>query len=294
MPRPRLLLTNDDGIDSVGLHVLAKAMTAIGDVTVVAPDREYSGAGASIGALHTADPLAKKVEVDGMGGPGFEGVWTVEGPPALCVFFARMGAFGGVPDLIVSGINPGANVGRAVYHSGTVGACLTGRNGGVPGIAVSQDFAASDDDVFSPASGLSVEERKAAYEAVVGKQLWSSAATVAVAVVEGMLSELPRDPVGVFNLNVPNLPVDQMKGWCWTDVGRTPNRAVQRAKLQPAGSPDTYRVEMEWGEAVEQPASTDTRAMLDDVVSLTWLSPMLAEAIPSPHIETQVGKVLGH
>ena len=64
--------------------------------------------------------------------PGSNNVWAVNGPPALCIMFARMGAFPVQPDLIVSGINPGANVGRSVYHSGTVGACLTGRNGGVP------------------------------------------------------------------------------------------------------------------------------------------------------------------
>ena len=62
-----------------------------------------------------------------------------ERPPALCVMFARMGAFGPPFDLVVSGINPGANVGRSVYHSGTVGAALTARSGGISGVAVSQD-----------------------------------------------------------------------------------------------------------------------------------------------------------
>ena len=62
----------------------------------------------------------------------------MSGPPALCVMFARLGAFGEPFDLVVSGINPGANVGRAVYHSGTVGAALTARNGNISGVAISQ------------------------------------------------------------------------------------------------------------------------------------------------------------
>ena len=78
------------------------------------------------------DPQVHQVSFDGIAD-----AWAVSGAPALCVMFARLGAFGPV-DVVVSGINPGANVGRSVYHSGTVGAVLTGRNGGIPGLAVSQ------------------------------------------------------------------------------------------------------------------------------------------------------------
>ena len=123
----RILVTNDDGIDSVGLHLLARAMTKHGDVTVVAPDSEYSGASAAFGALHLIKPEVHKVHLEGV-----ERVFTVSGPPALCVFLARLGVFGEAPELVVAGINPGANVGRSVYHSGTIGAALTGRNGGIP------------------------------------------------------------------------------------------------------------------------------------------------------------------
>ena len=129
----RILVTNDDGIDSVGLHVLARAMTAHGDVIVVAPDREYSGAGAALGALHLLQPEVQRRTIDGV-----PEAWAVNGAPALCVFFARLGVFGEKFDLVVSGINPGANVGRSVYHSGTVGAALTARLGGINAIAVSQ------------------------------------------------------------------------------------------------------------------------------------------------------------
>ena len=112
----RILVTNDDGIDSEGLHVLARAMAEHGDVTIVAPDDEYSGASAALGALHRIHPEVHQMRVEGVA----EG-WAVSGPPALCVMFARLGAFGPPFDLVVAGINPGVNVGRSVYHSGTVG-----------------------------------------------------------------------------------------------------------------------------------------------------------------------------
>ena len=128
----RILVTNDDGIESEGLHVLARALKGHGEVLVVAPDSEYSGAGAAIGPLHLSEPEVRSVDIDGI-----DAAWSVSGPPALCVMFARLGLFGDV-DLVVSGINPGANVGRSVYHSGTVGAALTARHTNIPSLAVSQ------------------------------------------------------------------------------------------------------------------------------------------------------------
>ena len=116
----RILVTNDDGIASTGLHVLARTMRQHGDVVVVAPEVEHSGAGAGVGPLHLIKPQARQTTIDGV-----EEAWCVNGSPALCTMFARFGVFGPI-DLVVSGINPGANVGRAVYHSGTVGAALDG------------------------------------------------------------------------------------------------------------------------------------------------------------------------
>nr|MDQ2754235.1 5'/3'-nucleotidase SurE [Actinomycetota bacterium] len=129
----RILVTNDDGIDSEGLHVLAQAMATLGEVIVVAPDREYSGASAALGPLHLLTPIVRPASVTGSAE-----AWTLDGPPALCVMFATLGAFGTVPDLVVAGINPGENTGRAVYHSGTVGAAVTARTRGVSAVAVSQ------------------------------------------------------------------------------------------------------------------------------------------------------------
>jgi len=124
----RILVTNDDGIDSLGLHALANAMRPFGDVTVVAPASEYSGAGASLGTLTFEEPIARRCDVEALAGLP---TWSITGPPALCVMYAQLGSFGEEAfDLIVSGINPGQNVGWSVYHSGTIGACLTGRNRG--------------------------------------------------------------------------------------------------------------------------------------------------------------------
>lgn len=274
--RPNILVTNDDGIDSVGLLTLARALTPLGRVVIVAPDGEYSGAGASIGPLHLRDPVIEERRIDGV-----DGAWTVDGPPALCVFYARLGAFGFMPDIIVSGINPGANLGRAVYHSGTVGAVLTGRNGNIPGVAVSQHFAEPRDDS---------DEARADYDERVSRQLWEPAAEIAVTVTAGLLAAVEAgtlDDIGVVNLNVPNLPIDQIKGWRWTEVGRTPPWAMTEARLIPRTDrrSGTYRVETGWGETYEQPPGTDTAAILDDHISITMLSRIEAIEVDVPPIE---------
>lgn len=270
----RILVTNDDGIDSVGLHILARAMQPFGDVLIVAPDEEYSGAGAAIGAIWMMTPEVHTGHVEGI-----ETAWAVSGPPALCVMFARLGAFGPPPDLIVSGINPGANVGRSVYHSGTVGAAVTGRNGGISGVAVSQAV-----------TGFGVEGQ--GWEEALVNQKWDTAATVAANVVETLVAEPPAES-GVLNINVPNLDVAEIKGYRWTEVGHGPPRAMSTAKLEPKpGHADSFRVKMDWGDATEPPPNSDTAAVLADEVSLTWLSRVTAEQRPSPAIDAGLERLL--
>lgn len=249
-----ILVTNDDGIDSIGLHVLARAMETFGDVVVVAPDSEYSGASAALGALHLMRPEVHRGAIDEFRGE----VHVVNGPPALCTMFGRMGLFGGRPDLVVSGINPGANVGRAVYHSGTVGAAVTARSGGISGVAVSQSV---PDEVDGQGD-----------ESTLGSQLWSSAATVAVDVVRHVIDHPPAIP-SVLNVNVPNLPVDQIKGWRWADVGLVPPRTITSAVLEPRpGHDGASRVALSWGDPVELPENEDGGAVVRGYVALTWLS----------------------
>lgn len=187
----RVLVTNDDGVSSVGLHALARALVDAGlDVVVAAPDREQSGTSASIGQVNIDRPIdAKPVDL-----PGLDGVdsYAVAGPPGLCVLAARLGGFGEAPELVVSGINPGCNTGRAVLHSGTVGAALTAANFGCRGLAVSID----------------VPSRPAA-DGSTGPLHWATAAQVAAAALPWLAAAPPGT---VLNLNVPDLPAERLAG----------------------------------------------------------------------------------
>jgi 5'-nucleotidase len=253
----RILVTNDDGIDSIGLHVLARAMRQFGDVVIAAPDQEYSGYGAAIGSIWLMKPEVHKTHVEGI-----DEAWAVTGAPALCAMFARLGAFGDI-DLIVSGINPGANVGRSVYHSGTVGACLTARNGGLNSVAVSQSV-----------DSWGVEGQ--AMEEVLDKQEWQGAADIAALVVGELINNLPADPV-VINLNVPNRPAAEMEGWRRTQVGTAPPRSMATAELLPKpGHDGAFHVEMKWGDVINTPSGDDTGAVMEGYASITWLGALEA------------------
>ena len=173
----RVLVTNDDGIESPGLHVLASALLEHGmDVVIAAPVTQSSGSSASIMAADDGGRIA----VDRRTLEGLETVPTfaVRGGPGLIALIAARGAFGEPTDVVASGINHGANVGRAILHSGTVGAALTGGLNGAWGIAVSLDV------------GMSPTEFR-----------WESAARA----VTGLMPELLERPRGtVINVNVPN------------------------------------------------------------------------------------------
>lgn len=137
-----VLVTNDDGIASTGLLVFARALERAGfEVIVAAPARDMSGAGAAIGPVDPKVPM-RRVEVEGLRGPAF----AVQAPPAMIVVAAMSGAFGETPGAVASGINAGLNLGRAILHSGTVGAALTGQNLGVPSVACST-LPAADQEV---------------------------------------------------------------------------------------------------------------------------------------------------
>lgn len=181
----RLLVTNDDGVGAPGITALARAMVSTGhDVVVAAPQRDMTGYGAALGEMH----VDSTIDVQEMELPGLEGIRCVgvSGPPALAVMAARLGGFGPPPDVVVSGINPGPNTGRATLHSGTVGAVLTGANFGVSGIAVSIG---------------------------VGDTIhWETAGRLAVAALEWLVDQAPKT---ILNLNVPNVPLDEVKGIRW-------------------------------------------------------------------------------
>lgn len=134
----RVLVTNDDGIAAPGLHVLARAAHDAGyDVTVAAPAEQSSGSSASIMAEdHDGRIAVERRELEALDKlPAF----AVHGGPGLIALIAARGAFGEAPDIVLSGVNHGANVGRAILHSGTVGAALTGGMNGAWALAVSLD-----------------------------------------------------------------------------------------------------------------------------------------------------------
>jgi len=181
----RVLVTNDDGVEAHGIHVLAAALRdASYDVLVVAPNSDRSGTGAAIGLIHADQHLdSEPVEL-----PGCEGIpaHALDGPPGLCVCAARLGAFGTPPDVVVSGINSGANTGRAILHSGTVGAALTAQSFGASALAVSVD-------VSEP-------------------WRYDTAARVAIDVLPLLLDAPARS---VLNLNVPARSYEDVLGVRW-------------------------------------------------------------------------------
>lgn len=172
-----VLVTNDDGIQSAGLAALAAAAVALGhEVIVAAPARQYSGASASIlGTREDGHIGFSRVQLEGV---PHATCFSVEAAPALIALIAAHGAFGAKPELVLSGINHGANVGKAILHSGTVGAALTGGVNGARGLAVSLDV------------GMDPEECH-----------WGAP----LPFVRELLPVLTLAPPGtVFNLNAPN------------------------------------------------------------------------------------------
>lgn len=238
----RVLVTNDDGIDAPGLRALAAALDAAGhDVLVVAPDVNHSGYGAALGDVGGGGESRLRTELRKL--PGIEHVpsYSLQGPPALCVMAAALGGFGEPPTLIASGVNPGNNTGRAVLHSGTVGAALTAANFGFSGLAISVDWA---DPAVEPA--------------------FDAAAAFAVAGL-GWLADAPERTV--LNINAPDLAVDTVRGTRWA---RLAPFGTVRATLSPAS--DT---ELEFGLVptdVELPADTDSALVRAGYVAVTCLT----------------------
>jgi 5'-nucleotidase len=180
--------------------------------------------------------------------------------------------FGDSFDLVVAGINPGMNVGRSVYHSGTVGAALTARNGGVTGVAVSQAV-----------TGWGIEGQGA--DEVLINQHWDTAATVGRAVVGAVVEDMTSagpSTAQVLNVNVPNMPLDEVGGWRYTVTGSAPPRSLTTAELVPKeGHAGSYRVDMHWGEAGDLPVDTDGGAVMAGMVSLTYLNRLHDETPPT-------------
>jgi len=204
MPGERLqiLLTNDDGIYAEGLSVLRDALSAVGDVTVVAPERPRSASGHAI-TLHK--PLrAEKVRLP-WGGEGY----AASGTPSDCVVLGMYALMTGC-DLVVAGINLGPNLGEDLTYSGTVSAAMEGAICGKPAIAVSvADYELPD---YKPA---------ARFTAQLARQVAEHG--------------LPADML--LNVNVPNLPEDEIQGVEITHQGKRRYEGRVERRLDPRGRP---------------------------------------------------------
>jgi 5'-nucleotidase len=190
--RRRVLVTNDDGIHAPGLRALARmAVGADFDVVVAAPDYEASGSSAALTAIYRERRLAV-TRTDFAGNPDVE-AYAVAASPGYISMLATIGAFGRRPDLVLSGINRGANTGHAVLHSGTVGAALTAANYGIAAMAVSLDVLPTEDGGESLAEYFGRIDNEALH--------WDAAASVAA----HFLSIVDKQAIGtVLNVNVPN------------------------------------------------------------------------------------------
>jgi 5'-nucleotidase len=232
-----ILVTNDDGINAPGLSALANAMKPLGKVTILAPDRNWSASG----HVKTLDRPLRIRETHLLDGTP---AWCTDGAPSDCVALASLGFFPEQIDLVVSGINPNANIGHDVTYSGTVTAAMEAAISGMNGLAFSLD---RPEDLHNNVD-------------------YSASARVAARVVEMVQQRgLPKEVV--LNVNVPYLPFEEFKGFQITRQGLRIYRDELVRRQDPRGRPyywiggesPTGRIE----------DGTDYGAIKDGYVSIT-------------------------
>lgn len=199
MANLRLLLTNDDGIDAPGLSALAEAVNDLGEITIIAPDRNRSGASNSL----TIDaPLRVKQLSNNR--------LRIEGTPTDCVHLGITGLLPQLPDMVIAGINEGSNLGDDVWYSGTVAAAMEGRFLGLPAMAVSLQ---GDSYKYYDTAGKIVREL---IQEVVERPLPAST---------------------ILNINVPDVPYEELLGLEVTRLGTRHRAEPTVCELDPRGHP---------------------------------------------------------
>jgi len=231
--KPKILISNDDGFYAPGLLEMYKAVAGLGPATIVAPASEQSGAGH---AVTVSTPLKiRKRKLDG----GVEG-YLVNGTPADCVKIAVSVICPNKPQLVVSGINLGPNVGISLVYSGTVSAAAEGTILGIPSLAVSLD----------------------AFE----NPCWDTAAHVARLIANRVLRKgLPA--FTMLNVNVPNLPLKKLKGIAVARMGRSRFVEIFHRRTSPRGD-DYYWLDGDL-ELLDDAGGTDIQFLKDGFVSVT-------------------------
>lgn len=227
----RILLSNDDGYTAPGLILLAAALQELGEVTVVAPERNRSGASNSL----TLDrPLLLKTAENGF--------YYVNGTPSDCVHLAVTGMLPKEPDLVISGINLGANMGDDTIYSGTVAAAMEGYLLGIPALAVS-------------------------LASFAGRHF-----ATAARIVRKLVERFRTRPFGaplLLNINVPDLPDEAIRGWEVTRLGRRHKAEPVVKQVSPRG--DTVYWIGAAGAAADAGEGTDFHALECGKVSITPL-----------------------
>lgn len=228
----KILVSNDDGYDAPGITALAAALSSLAEVTVVAPSRNRSATSNSI----TVDRPLRISQAD-------NGFYFVDGTPADCVHLAVTGFLDFRPDLVVSGVNDGANLGDDTIYSGTVAAAMEGYLLGIPSIAVSL--------AARPATRF------------------DAAAQVARDIVARYQTNLPSTP-WLLNVNVPNVPYAELKGIRTVRLGK-------RHQAEPAVKTINEKGEVEYrvgpvGKAADAGPDTDFGTIAEGYASVTPLS----------------------
>jgi 5'-nucleotidase len=227
----RILLSNDDGYFSPGIEILARTLSAIAEITVVAPERDRSGASNSL----TLDrPLSLKQSANGF--------YYVNGTPTDCVHLAVTGMLDEMPDMVVSGINNGTNMGDDTIYSGTVAAATEGYLWGVPSIAVS----------LCGHAGAH----------------YGTAARVALEVARLVRQKQTGEPV-LLNVNVPDIPYETLRGWAVTRLGRR-HTAESVVRTTTPRKETVYWVGAA-GDVQDAGEGTDFFAVANNLVSITPL-----------------------
>lgn len=227
----RILVSNDDGVHAPGIRALAEAMSELGEICVMAPDRNRSGASNS---LTLSRPLHVRQQDNGY--------YSVEGTPTDCVHLAVTGFFDDVADMVVSGINNGANLGDDVFYSGTVAAAMEGRYLGLPAMA----FSMVSDAVKHYETGAAI-----ARELVL------------------KLGTHPLPSQTIFNVNIPDVPLHAIRGIEVTRLGTRHGAEPMAKSTDPRGRP------LYWigppGPEADASQGTDFYAVNQGYVSITPL-----------------------
>ncbi len=240
----KILVTNDDGVHSDGIHALAAALRPLGQVIVAAPHIEASAIGHAL-------TLRRPLRLEQLR----EGVYEIDGTPTDCVNIAITSIFRTMPDLVVSGINKGYNLGDDVTYSGTVSGALEGALLGVPSIAVSLARSSGQYD-FGPAA--------------------SAAATIAALVLREGLA--PRTFLSL------NVPAGKPKGFKLTVQAKRNHVTIVDERINPRGKAYYW---IEEGENAWEPHDrSDFQAVCDGYVSVTPLQPDLTDYDALARLET--------